>query len=266
MLGRQWACCCFFLLAVGLAWAVPAAAELTEPLPDWVNEVHRQAPPAEMVETLLEGLGDPRWIVRDEATRWLSLSTPNVYEALRQRYQQVLSREVRTRIRQVAREVFIRERMGPAEGFIGVRMDNRIVQIPPRVVADTEAVGIRIYPVRRTAAVEAGLRDGDIIVMLDHELLASARRSPVRTVQLFGEQIRARRPNEVIVLTVLRESQLLDVPVRLMPRPISQSDALTRAAFDNAVEDFEYFWNETFIVESPAAMEPATQPAADRDD
>lgn len=244
------------------ALCVLSPAVLADPLPDWARKVHRAAPPAEMVQTLLDGLGDPHWAVRDGATRWLSLGGPELYEPLLAVYRQTLSQEVRFRIRQITREVFIRHRLGSSGGFIGIRMLG-VRAIGAGIIGDGPGVGIRIRPMANTAATEAGLQSDDLIVMLDHRLLDGSSGNALAVSVEFAQRIGQHPPGHTVNLTVLRGRRLHTVEVTLMPRPISMEKA--SVAYHNAKEDFRYFWNERLASEPPADR-PTTSPTAGKPD
>jgi hypothetical protein len=263
---REWRCrrrwLCGWLLAFAAAcWPVPAAS--AQSLPDWVDKVYRAPPPAELTDALIDALGDPRWVVRDSATRWLGLAGPELLEPLRHQYHQTLSQEVRLRIRQVAQEIFLRDRLDVNWGFIGIRM-GFASGVSAEIMGGAACVGIPIQPMPHSAATEAGLQPGDVIVMVDGERFVLSPQHADEARLAFSRRIRQGRPNDVITLTFVRDGKLLNREVTLMPAP-SETAATTEfgqtnPSYSGAHDDFRSYWTEHFTVPN------ATQPPATSDE
>jgi predicted metalloprotease with PDZ domain len=121
--------------------------------------------------------------------------------------------EVRERCLAVLRELVIDDYLKEGEGYIGIRMQDETANVPgdpkPRRVIRV------IQVVENSAASQAGLRINDLVCGLQEKIWHDAAAS-----QPFSETIRQFKPGSRVVLKVLREGKLLEVPVKLGRRPL----------------------------------------------
>jgi hypothetical protein len=121
--------------------------------------------------------------------------------------------EVRERCISILRDLVADEYLRDGEGYIGIRMQDEITNVPgdpkPRgAIRVTEVVG-------GSAAESAGLLVNDLIVGLNDEIWRERAISFV-----FGGRIRQFKPNAEVRLKVIREGNLIEVPVKLGRRPL----------------------------------------------
>ncbi len=120
--------------------------------------------------------------------------------------------EVRQRCLSILRDLVGDEYLKGGEGYMGIMMRDVTENIPgdpkPRSVIHVMQV------LGDSAAQRAGLQVNDVIAGLDdlvwHEGPASLP---------FGDNIRSKKPNSRVVLKVLRDGRLMDLPVVLGRRP-----------------------------------------------
>lgn len=120
--------------------------------------------------------------------------------------------ETRSRCLEVLRRIAMDDFENEGEGYIGINMQDVSVPVPgdplPRA-------GIRVgMVVADTAAAEAGIQAGDVIVGLGDELW---REFPIS--EKFGKEIRGIKPRTKVVLKVLRGEKVIDLEVVLRRRP-----------------------------------------------
>lgn len=121
--------------------------------------------------------------------------------------------EVRERCLSILRDLVADEYLRDGEGYIGIRMQDEITNVP----GDPKPRGaIRVIQVVAGSAAEsAGLQLNDLIVGLNDEIWHE------RVISFaFGDRIRQFKPNAVVNLKVLRAGNLIEVPVKLGRRPL----------------------------------------------
>ena len=121
--------------------------------------------------------------------------------------------EPRERCLAILRELVIDEYLKEGEGYIGIRMQPELGQVPgdpkPRAL-------IRVTEVMPDSAAEkAGLRLNDLIAGLNEQVW----RDESATLA-FTDKVRQFKPNTRVALKVLREGALMDVEVVLGRRPL----------------------------------------------
>jgi predicted metalloprotease with PDZ domain len=121
------------------------------------------------------------------------------------------SPEVRERCMQVLRQLAADDFAKEGDGYLGVRMNDRMVRMPGNqpdrwAVVVTEVVA-------DSAAAKCGLKAGDAIVGLNGQTWQQEASKP------FSEQIRKRKPGTRVNLRVLRDEGLQDLRVDLGRRP-----------------------------------------------
>jgi hypothetical protein len=148
----------------------------------------------------MKALESPDFFIREEASQSLMDCGPGIYETLKQHFVDSPYQDVRRRIFEIAREVFLTQRLGPPRAFLGIQhtASNLRGQVDPRVPADRTALCIN-HVFRGSAAHRIGLRPGDLIMMLnnapgtaDHPALA------------FTDWFRQQRPGVKCKLGVFR--------------------------------------------------------------
>jgi PDZ domain len=121
--------------------------------------------------------------------------------------------EVRERCLSILRDLVADEYLRDGEGYIGIRMQDEITNVP----GDPKPRGaIRVIQVVAGSAAEsAGLQLNDLIVGLNEEIWHE------RVISFaFGDRIRHFKPNAVVNLKVLRAGNLIELPVKLGRRPL----------------------------------------------
>jgi len=121
------------------------------------------------------------------------------------------SPEVRERCMQVLRQLAGDDFAKEGDGYLGVRMSDRMVQMPGNKPDRWAVVVIEV--VANSAAAKCGLKAGDAILELDGQTWQREASKP------FSEQIRKRKPGTRVRLRVLRDGALEDLRVELGRRP-----------------------------------------------
>jgi predicted metalloprotease with PDZ domain len=163
-------------------------------------------PPAEPVKTwdaariagLLAELGDEQFTKRETATRDLAGAPASVLKTVQTAAGQTEDPEVRRRLEQVAREIFVRRiarnlpEWGAGRGFLGIRW-----------TLSEDSPGVIVQEVlANTAADKAGLQPGDVILQVNKtEFRAGMTHDEAMTVW------RTMTPNQALVLKVSRAEQ-----------------------------------------------------------
>lgn len=121
--------------------------------------------------------------------------------------------EVRERCLQVLRALVNDEYLKEGEGFIGIRMQDEMTNVP----GDAEPrIAIRVIQVvGDSAAQKAGLKINDLIVGMDDKVWREGS-----ALRPFSDGIRQLKPGTRVMLRVVREQQLIDVPVVVGRRPL----------------------------------------------
>ena len=121
--------------------------------------------------------------------------------------------EVRERCTEVLRELVNDEYLKEGEGFIGIRMQDEMANVPgdpkPRIAIRV----IQVVP--DSAAHKAGLKINDLIVGFDDKVWRAGS-----ALIPFSDGIRQIKPGTRVTLRVVRDKQLIDVVVILDRRPL----------------------------------------------
>jgi hypothetical protein len=122
--------------------------------------------------------------------------------------------EVRERCIEVLRELVNDEYLKEGEGFIGIRMQDELANVPgdpkPRIAIRV----IQVVP--DSAAHKAGMKVNDLIVGFDDKVWRAGT-----ALGPFSDSIRQIKPGTRITLRVLRNKELIDVDVILGRRPVT---------------------------------------------
>ena len=210
----------FAWLAVGVLAAEEPAAPARQPVPAGTPEPAAPTSPpggAEgkgLPEAALGRLGHDDYQERlqaQEALReWGMQNFEPRSELLYEAYRQSKDPEVRLRMREVLRDLVIRQQPWDGEGYLGIRMN-------PGQLKDAHGElrsVVVVAEVREgTAAEEAGLLAGDRILAIDRQTFkGDDARLP------FGDYIKGKKPGDKVELTVRREDQDLQIPAVLRRR------------------------------------------------
>lgn len=150
--------------------------------------------------------------------------------------------EVRERCLEVLRELVNDEYLKEGEGFIGIRMQDEITHVPgdPQPRAAIRVVHV----LADSAAQKAGLKINDLIVGMDDKIWREGS-----ALGPFSDGIRRLKPGTRVMLRMIREQQLIDMPVVLGRRPLvadnpflDQSQADMEAAERAAKEAYFRRW------------------------
>lgn len=171
------------------------------------------SPSPEAIDRLIRDLRSPRWSVREAACNALMDAGTAAYRGLRSEFRETNSYEIRKRIRQVAREIYLAEHLGPPRAFLGIQHggsataapDSGDLRVPPW------ASGLLLRDVfHGTGADRAGLLRGDLIMALNGR--TGTKEYPAIE---FTQWIASQRPGTVCVLNVIRggEGVRLDLSV-----------------------------------------------------
>src|ERR1043166_8027366 len=141
------------LLGTWIAFPGPTAAQQSAP-PD--------------TDRLINELRSPVWRVRDEATSTLMEKGTEIFDPLRKEFNRTRSYETRRRIKDIAREVYLTDKLGPPMAFLGIShnaYDLRNVD-EPRLEPGATALRIEcVFP--GTAADRAGIQPGDLLIAIN---------------------------------------------------------------------------------------------------
>lgn len=146
--------------------------------------------------------------------------------------------EVRERCLAVLRELIGDEYSRDGEGFIGIRMQDEQAQVPgdatPRAVVRVSLV------MPKSPAEKAGLKNNDLIVAVEDKIW---RVLPV--IMPFSDEIKKHKPGSRILLTILRDGKLIEVPVILARRPLEADNPFLGRLLD--IEAAEEAAREAFF-------------------
>lgn len=121
------------------------------------------------------------------------------------------SPEVRERCMQVLRQLAADDFAKEGDGYLGVRMDDRLVQMLGNQPDSWSVTVLEVVP--DSAAAKCGLQVGDAIVEVDGQGWQQA------ASMLFSEKIRKCKPGTRVNLKVLRDGKLQNIRAVLGRRP-----------------------------------------------
>ena len=152
---------------------------------------------------LVAELNDPRFAVREAATRRLCRLEASFLPRLVERYRTAVGEEAKHRLRYVTETIFYQQELAGRCGFIGIRLPQQAV---PDIVDPTE--GRRCYGIYVSEVIDgmpaerAGLRNGDIMIRLNDQPLP---KDP--STQRFISIIEQTPPGTPVRLRLLRPGQ-----------------------------------------------------------
>lgn len=185
-----------------------------------VAPVQAEPPASRPIPELVAQLNDPRWCQREAASEELMEHGPAAYEPLKTAFAGGVSYEVRRRIKEVVREIYLSKHGAPSLAFLGIRMDTS----PEGRVAPEAQHSVRVQTaVECSAAETAGIRPDDIIASINGKML-NQDNYPKSLAGWIQEQ----RPGTEGVLGVLRGAKL----VVIKPVDAATLDRLTGVKTD----------------------------------
>lgn len=148
-------------------------------------------------------------------------------------------------LRQIVSHVFLtgeKYATTQLEGFLGVRMQETSVRLPGADSGDAFAPAVGVVVVERYPGFAGGrmLVDGDVI-------LGIVERPDVRTLGTyeFTMVIKAVTPGTTVHLQVMRQGQIMRVPVAPDPRPF-EADGLMPDLIKQRQHEAEKYWDREF--------------------
>lgn len=119
--------------------------------------------------------------------------------------------EVRERCTEILRSLAADDYALEGEGYLGVRMDDRVMEVPGDKRQRWVVFVVEVVP--GSAAAKSGLQAGDAVATLEGESW------PEAWARQFSDRIRKRKPGTRVRLGVLRGGVLEDMRVELGRRP-----------------------------------------------
>lgn len=199
------------------------------------------------VRALVEQLGDPRFEVREKATRTLCQADFTILPALVDRYRAEPAHEPKLRLREVIENLFFRKQMQGEVGFLGIQLS--LAQSVFDLAAGRTSECVFAQKVLKGfPAEQAGMMDGDIIVSLDGKPVSwffgaappptsgpapvrSAVANPARPLSMtnekidrFTQHIKRRTPGSKVAARVLRALSPRRVTVGAAAEPAKTLD------------------------------------------
>lgn len=178
-------------LSLSLSLILLAEAQTT-PLPSTSQPavVASRRPPIDpaKITSLIAALSSPDSHARESATLTLMEAGPECYGPLREAFSTTRLYDVRRRIRVIALEIYLTERLGPPKAFLGIShrglpvMENNEARVPPWATA------LFVTDVfKASSAQRAGLQSGDLVVALNGKP-ATLEKPAIEFTQWIGEQ------------------------------------------------------------------------------
>lgn len=136
--------------------------------PSGVGSQRQTTEEAPSVDERISDLGSPDWRAREFATHFLMNQGPELYAPLKEELTRTRRYEVRRRIKQIVREIYKADLLGPSPAFLGIQHLGRAAtrEEDARVSADSTAILImQVFPL--TGAERAGLRRNDLWMALN---------------------------------------------------------------------------------------------------
>lgn len=173
---------------------------------------------AARIELHIEGLDSPLYRQREESVKQLTAIGAGAFARLRQVYRLTDGLETRLRIEDIVHGAYLDRHVFDRNGFLGIQQQ-RVPQTnddDPRILEGHYGVAIGKI-IENTAAQDHDVRVGDVIIALDGE--------PLKLVdgnlnQSFGESLRTRGPGTLVLLTILRGEEQIEMEIPLGRRPI----------------------------------------------
>jgi len=131
--------------------------------------------PDAQIAALIADLGSPHWPAREIATVKLQRLGPPIYGVIREAYRRCNRFEVRNRIKRIAYEIHLNEKIGPVRAFLGISHypADKTAHSDGRVLPGQTAVQFTAI-VPGSAAAMAGLEPDDLLLGLNGQLSTEA--------------------------------------------------------------------------------------------
>ena len=130
-----------------------------------------------------------------------------------------------------------------AEGFLGVKMQETSVRLPAADGSDQFAPAVGVVIVERMPGFVGArmLLDGDVV-------LGVTERPDVRTLDVnqFQMVVRQITPGTTVHFQVMRQGQVIRVPVTLDPRPFDPDTFILQDLIRERQRKAEDYWNKSF--------------------
>lgn len=214
----------------------------------------------EEIPKLIAVLGDFSYAVRTEATKRLKLCDQgDLVGPLAEAYHQAGDVETKLRIREIARDVFLRP-FEAETGFLGIHMQMLTGAGPNsdgRLGPKQNAILVRDV-VPETAAELAGLKAGDLIIEIDGQ--------PVPldgTGRKFSKIISSHKAGEKVTLKLLRDRPFQKEVILGRKKIEYWRDAMNNAdheKIEKVEKKLRQWWREHFEPAAPANREPIRLP------
>ena len=208
----------------------------------------REAPAVAALRQAFTELDDPDAAVREAARLKLMGMRPQELESFRKLVQESLPLmpSQAAVLRQIVTHVYLAGQQYDttgAEGFLGVKMQETSVRLPAADGAEQEfapAVGVVIVERFSGFAGSRMLVDGDVI-------LGVVERPDVRTLGMYEFQmvVKSVTPGTTIHFQVMRQGQVIRVPVAPDPRPF-EADGLMQDLIYRRQRQADEYWEKSF--------------------
>ena len=212
-------------------------------------------------DAALAGLHSPVYEDRHHATERLIDLGACIFPQLRDNFHLADDLEVRLLIERIARRVYLSFHVFDRNGFLGISQRRRPLNHDDDPRINEGHFGVEIGRViRDTAAEEAGLAKGDVIVSFDGSLLAAP--DPTEPF-LFGELIRRLAPGVTVEIIVLRADRSHRVEAVLRPRPpqyYGRNQGTAGLMLAHFRDEFPRWWQTHFIDSTHRPSPPASDP------
>lgn len=172
---------------------------------------------ANRIATAIGQLGSPIYKEREDAVEQLLTIGVPAFSQLRQVYSRTGELEVRLRVEDVVHEAYLDHHVFGRNAFLGISQHRvpRSHDDDPRILEGHYGVAIGKI-IAGTAAQDAKMQKGDVIIALDGEPLQSGA---ANVNMSFGESIRLRGPGALVTLSILRGDDEFELDVILGRRP-----------------------------------------------
>lgn len=231
----------------GQASPEPASLSGTESVSDEEFNLPVSESLAGRIDALAAQLGSPSYKEREDATTELIKIGVPAFKKLRAAYHESDELEVRLRIERIVSMSYMEHHLYNRNGFLGIRQSGipKDARDDPRIPEGQFGVEV-VEPLDGTAAMDAGIRDGDVIIALNGEGIGG---DAVRVTRDFGESIRVLGPGAILQLTILRGPRVHNLQVTLRPRPKEYYGARQGVVAEMRVrtrERYRTWWAEHF--------------------
>lgn len=174
-------------------------------------------PPSASLERLRSEDYRTRENAQNELFEWAKHQGEGAIQALLELSSVADDPETGSRCLQVLRELAMQDFGSEGKGYIGIQMQD----VPVNVPGDPQPrAGIRIGQIMEdSAAQEAGLLVGDVIIGMGNGVLGDEIWRELPLIEKFGNEIQSLKPKSKVNFKILRGDKVLDIVVELRRRP-----------------------------------------------